>query len=85
MDYKLPIVTTNIGGIPDIVTNGENGFVNDPEDADSLAESLCKLLGDESLRQKMGEAGYKKFKAQFTEQCFENQMASSLRNCIGGG
>ena len=34
MDYKLPIVTTNIGGIPDIVTNGENGFVNDPEDAD---------------------------------------------------
>ena len=85
MDYKLPIVTTNIGGIPDIVTNGENGFVNDPEDADSLAESLCKLLGDETLRQKMGEAGYQKFKAKFTEMCFENQLASTLKTAIGGG
>ena len=83
MDYKLPIVTTNIGGIPDIVTNGENGFVNDPEDADSLAESLCTLLGDASLRQKMGEAGYQKFKAKFTEMCFENQLASTLKTAIG--
>ena len=85
MDYKLPIVTTNIGGIPDIVTNGENGFVNEPEDADSLAESLCKLLGDESLRQKMGEAGYQRFKAKFTEMCFEKQLASTLKTAIGGG
>lgn len=84
MDYKLPIVTTNIGGIPDIVTNGENGFVNDPEDVDSLAESLCKLLGDETLRQNMGEAGYQKFKAKFTEMCFENQFASTLKTAIEG-
>lgn len=82
MDYKLPIVTTNIGGIPDIVTNGENGFVNDPEDADSLAESLCTLLGDASLRQKMGEAGYQKFKAKFTEMCFENNIKEIFIDCI---
>ena len=85
MEYKLPIVSTNVGGIADEVTDGENGYVVEPKDASRLSDALCKLLGDASLRKKMGEAGYKKFKAQFTEQCFENQMVSSLKNCIGGG
>ena len=83
MSYKLPIVTTNVGGIPDVVTHGENGFVNEPGDADSLASSLCTLLGDAPLRQKMGEAGYKKFKEKFTESCFENQLAAILKCIVG--
>lgn len=85
MEFKLPIVSTNVGGIPDEITDGENGYVVESKDAANLSDALCKLLGDASLREKMGEAGYKKFKAQFTEQCFENQMASSLKKCIGGG
>ena len=85
MEFKLPIVSTNVGGIPDEITDGENGYVVESKDAAKLSDALCKLLGDASLREKMGEAGYEKFKAQFTEQCFENQMASSLKNCIGGG
>ena len=83
MSYKLPIVTTNVGGIPDVVTHGENGFVNEPGDADSLASSLCTLLGDAPLRQKMGEAGYKKFREKFTESCFENQLAAILKCIVG--
>lgn len=85
MEYKLPIVSTNVGGIPDEITNGENGFVVEAHDAANLADALCKLLGDASLREKMGEVSYKKFKAQFTEQCFESQMVSLLKNSTGGG
>ena len=84
MEYKLPIVSTNVSGIPEEITDCENGYVVESKDAANLSDALCKLLGDASLREKMGEAGYKKFKAQFTEQGFENQMASSLKNCIGG-
>ena len=85
VEFKLPIVSTYVGGIPDEITDGENGYVVESKDAASLADALCKLLGDTSLREKMGEVGYKKFKAQFTEQCFENQMVLSLKNGIGGG
>ena len=85
MEYKLPIVSTNVGGIPDEVVNGENGYIIKDQDSQSLAESLCKLLGDETLRQKMGEAGYQKLKAKFTEMCFENQLASTLKTAMGGG
>ena len=84
MEYKLPIVSTNVGGIPDQVVNGENGYLIKDKESQSLADALCKLLGDESLRQKMGNAGYQKFKAKFTEMCFENQLASTLKTVIGG-
>lgn len=82
MEYKLPIVSTNVGGIPDEVVDGENGFIIKDKDSQSLADALCKLLGDESLRQKMGENGYQKFKAKFTEMCFENKIKDILIGCI---
>ena len=82
MEYKLPIVSTNVGGIPDEVVDGENGFIIKDKDPQSLAEALCKLLGDESLRQKLGENGYQKFKAKFTEMCFENKIKDILIGCI---
>lgn len=84
MEYKLPIVSTSVSGIADEVTDGENGYVVEPKEAVRLSDALCKLLGGASPREKMGEAGYNKFKAQFTEQCFEYQMVSYLKNCIGG-
>ena len=82
MEYNLPIVSTNVGGIPDEVVDGENGFIIKDKDSQSLADALCKLLGDESLRQKMGENGYQKFKAKFTAMCFENKIKDILIDCI---
>lgn len=84
MEYKLPIVSTNVGGIPDEVVDGENGYIINDKDTQSLSEALCKLLGDESLRKKMGEAGYQKFKSDFTEMCFENHLATILKSAVGG-
>ena len=44
MQYKLPIVTTNEGGIPDVVKDGQNGFVCRRKDANSLADAIKSLL-----------------------------------------
>ena len=83
MNYQLPIVTTNFGGIPDEIINGENGFVVEPEDAQATANALCQLLEDASLRQRMGRAGYKKFMEEFTEEIFEHNIVSSLKRVMG--
>lgn len=84
MEYKLPIISTNVGGIPDEVVESENGFIIRDKDSFSLADALCKLLDNSSLRQKMGEDGYQKFKAKFTDICFENQFVRVLESAIGG-
>lgn len=53
----LPVVGGNSGGVPEAIQDGKTGFLVDPRNPQDLAEKVIKLLGDEKLRQKMGEAG----------------------------
>lgn len=78
MEYKLPVISTNEGGIPDIVKDGENGLIFEKQNPDSLANCIAKLLDDEELRVKMGNAGYDKFCREFTLQRFEHRMLDIL-------
>ena len=78
MEYKLPVISTNEGGIPDIVKDGENGLICEKQNPVSLADCISKLLDDEELRVKMGSAGHEKFCREFTLDKFENRMRDIL-------
>jgi glycosyltransferase involved in cell wall biosynthesis len=54
MASGLPVVVTNVGGMPDVVTDGVEGFVVEPSNIDALAVALERLLHDSELRKKMG-------------------------------
>lgn len=53
----LPVVSTTVGSIPDVVIDGETGFVVPPRDARSLADRIVVLLNDQALRSRMGKQG----------------------------
>jgi glycosyltransferase involved in cell wall biosynthesis len=53
----LPIVAGRAGGIPEIVRPGINGELIEPGDSRSVADHVCRLLGDPALRRRYGEAG----------------------------
>ena len=57
MAVGLPVVSTTVGSIPDVVRNGETGFVVPPRDAASLADRIRVLLNDGELRSQLGRAG----------------------------
>jgi len=57
MACKTPILTTNVGGIPEIVKNNYNGILIPPKRSDLLAENISMILGDNGLRKKIGENG----------------------------
>lgn len=61
MAYKLPIVASNIGAIPDFVTPGVNGYTVGPDDVAGLAAALCELVADPAKCQAFGEYGYRTF------------------------
>lgn len=63
----LPVVGTSVGGVPEIVVDGETGFLVPPKDVDALASTLYRLLEDPNLRRRMGEAGRRRALAHFTE------------------
>jgi glycosyltransferase involved in cell wall biosynthesis len=52
-----PVVATRVGGVPDVVRDGEDGFLVDPGDVEALAERLATLARDAELRERMGAAG----------------------------
>lgn len=56
MSYHLPIISTNVGGIPEIVKDGVNGFIIEPGNKKGLKEAIDHLLFNRKLREKMGVA-----------------------------
>ncbi|TML95121.1 MAG: glycosyltransferase family 4 protein, partial [Actinobacteria bacterium] len=52
-----PVVATRVGGIPDVVRDGEEGFLVEPGATDELAERLGQLARDPALRERMGKQG----------------------------
>jgi starch synthase len=53
--FGKPVVATRVGGLPDVVIEGETGFLVPPADAHSLAEAIITLLKDTARRRRMGE------------------------------
>ena len=81
MSHHLPVITTNEGGIPDIVTNGVNGLIAEKHNSQSLADCICQMLDSPQLRHQMGENGFKILKEKFTEEKFEETITRCLRQC----
>jgi glycosyltransferase involved in cell wall biosynthesis len=52
-----PVVATRVGGVPDVVRDGEDGFLVEPGATDELAERLERLAHDPALRERMGKQG----------------------------
>jgi glycosyltransferase involved in cell wall biosynthesis len=52
-----PVVATRVGGVPDVVREGEDGFLVEPGDVDALADRLARLAADPELRERLGAAG----------------------------
>jgi colanic acid/amylovoran biosynthesis glycosyltransferase len=58
MATGLPVVSTRIGGIPEMVIDNETGFLVRPDDPMALADAIEKVVNDRSLGQKLGHAGH---------------------------
>lgn len=86
MQHKLPIVTTNVGGIPDVVKDGINGLIVEVQGGkvkpEQLAEKIAILLNNEALRLQMGETGYLLYDKYFTLHKFEQRITTCLQSCL---
>ncbi len=70
------IVTTNVGGVKDILLENISGFITEVGDSSTFSESLLKLIENEELRKQMGEKGREFVIDQFDKQ----RMAMSMTN-----
>jgi len=80
MAHKVPVVATDIGGIPEVVVNDEGGYCVGSRDVDSYARYIVMLLKDEGLRTAQGERGYKRYRTFFTAETMASKYADMIHN-----
>lgn len=73
MAVGLPVIATNVGGIPDFITHGENGLLIEVGNVDALADAIVRLTSDAELRTRIRGSNIEKVRSQFIqEQVFQS-------------
>jgi alpha-maltose-1-phosphate synthase len=78
MAYHLPCVGPRAWAVPEIIQDGETGFLVPSEDPAALAEALVRLLSDETLTLRMGQAARRRTLERFTWPAIISRMEASL-------
>jgi glycosyltransferase involved in cell wall biosynthesis len=70
----LPVISTKVGGIPEFLTDNENGFLIDPGDPTQLTQKVLTLLQDQQLAKEMGMRGRKLIKDKLSWRLITSQV-----------
>src|SRR5690349_6618519 len=74
MAVGLPVVTTAVAGIPELVDNNQNGLLYQPHDVNGISSGILELLRDAEKRRQLGKAGAKKVNEQFDIALAANRL-----------
>jgi L-malate glycosyltransferase len=77
MAAEKPAVATSVGGVPEVVADGETGYLVPPRDTEALAARIVQLLTDAALRRQMGSAGLQRARRLFTVERMVQETADA--------
>jgi glycosyltransferase involved in cell wall biosynthesis len=66
MRYKKPVIATRAGGLQEVVTDGESGFLVPTKNSEKLGEAILRLLRSAELQKTMGQKAFRRFQDYFT-------------------
>ncbi len=78
----IPVVVSDVGGLPEVVRDGETGFLVPPMDIDVTAGRILELAGDAELRRRMGAAGREMVLAEYDWRSTSGRMAELYQNLM---
>ena len=81
----LPCVATRVSAIPELIEDGVNGILSPPGDPDALAAGIERLLRDATLRQRLGSAGERRVRADFSSVAGADRLAAKFSGLLGRG
>ena len=83
MAMGLPVVSTPVSGIPELIQNRHSGLLVEPENAEQLAEAIKTLIQNRDMRKKFGERGRKKVMRDFNIEKTLELLISNFRSSEG--
>jgi glycosyltransferase involved in cell wall biosynthesis len=85
MAAGLPVVATRVGGLPEVVVEGETGWLVPPGDVPALAAAMNQLLADPETRRHFGRAGQRRVKQEFSFAAMVHGHKQLFKRLLGSG
>jgi glycosyltransferase involved in cell wall biosynthesis len=85
MSFGIPVVVTAVGGNPELVRDGESGFLVPPKDVTSFADAVVRVLRDPALASRFGRAGRAIVERDFALDTVAERYADLYRDVLAGG
>jgi glycosyltransferase involved in cell wall biosynthesis len=82
MACGLPVIGSAVGGIPDIIKDGDTGLLARQKEPESLAEKITQIFSDESLRRKLVENGYQMVEKNFSWDTISEKFIELYREAL---
>jgi glycosyltransferase involved in cell wall biosynthesis len=73
-----PVVATNIGGLPEVIRDGETGVLVEPEDPAALADAVIRLLSDPARAAELGRAGREDARSRFSMEAYSADLSEAV-------
>jgi len=83
MGHRVPVIASRVGGLPEVVRHGVDGYLETMGDVEAMAADVLTLLRDEPLRQRMGESARDRALGTFAEGPVVDQYEAVYRRVLG--
>jgi N-acetyl-alpha-D-glucosaminyl L-malate synthase BshA len=83
MACGVPVVASNVGGLPDVVDDGVTGFLHPPDQAARMAESAVRMLSDPALHARMASEGARRAMERFSADRIVPQYEALYEHALG--
>ncbi len=81
MSLGVPVIATRVGGLPEVVSHDQGGYLVEPDDVQGFASYLIQLLTEKTLRKRQGHLGKERYLKHFTA----SRMARQYASCVSRG
>lgn len=82
MSTATPVIATAVGGVPEIVVDGETGYLVDTESPPQISNAISSLIDSPEMAIEMGRRGYDRFEQRFTEKRFLRDISAQIEAAI---
>ena len=84
MACGVPVVASNVGGLPEVVIDGVTGFLHPPDDVEQMAESAIAILSDPALHARMAAEGVRLATERFSADRIVPQYEALYERALAG-
>jgi N-acetyl-alpha-D-glucosaminyl L-malate synthase BshA len=83
MACEVPVVASRVGGLPEVITDGEDGFLHDAADLDGMAHSAERLISDRALHDRLALAARRTAERRFSDERIVPDYEAYYREILG--